>query len=156
MIGPHTIGGKDILPGPLAPVGRLLAQALGRVPVPPLPAVAPAHPVQLVHEEDVGRALVRCVVGGGPPGAYNIAADDLLTVAQIARELGLLAISAPAGPAQAAARLVARLPLPPTLEWIEAASHPAVMDTTKARQELGWAPRWTARRALRDTIRRGP
>ncbi len=156
VIGPHTIGGKDVLPGPLAPVGRLLAQALGRVPVPPLPALAPAHPVQLVHEEDVGRALVRCVVGGGPPGAYNIASDDLLTVAEIARELGLLAISAPAGPAQAAARLVARLPLPPTLEWIEAASHPAVMDTTKARQELGWAPRWTARRALRDTIRRGP
>ncbi len=156
VIGPHAIGGKDVLPGPLAPVGRLLAQALGRLPVPPLPTLAPSHPVQLVQEEDVGRALVRCVVGRGPPCAYNIAADDLLTAAQIARELGLLAIPTPAWPAQTAARLAARLPLPPTLEWIEAASHPAVMDTTKARLELGWTPRWTARRALRDTIRRGP
>jgi nucleoside-diphosphate-sugar epimerase len=38
------------------------------------------------------------------------------------------------------------------LEWIEAASHPAIMDTARARTELGWTPRYTAIEALRATI----
>jgi nucleoside-diphosphate-sugar epimerase len=36
---------------------------------------------------------------------------------------------------------------------VEAASHPAIMDTTKAKQILGWTPRFTALQALRDTLR---
>ena len=37
-----------------------------------------------------------------------------------------------------------------------AASHPAIMDTTKAKQDLGWTPCFTALEALRDTLRRRP
>src|SRR4051794_12749451 len=56
VVGPHTVGAKDLLPGPLAPLGRRLAElGGGRLPV-PLPAFVPALPIQLVHEEDVGRA----------------------------------------------------------------------------------------------------
>jgi nucleoside-diphosphate-sugar epimerase len=29
------------------------------------------------------------------------------------------------------------------------------MDTTRAKQELGWIPRFTALEALRDTLRQG-
>ena len=59
----------------------------------------------------------------------------------------------PGRPAQAA-RALARLPfLPPAAEWVEAASRPAIMDTTKAREELGWEPRYTGLEALRDTLR---
>jgi nucleoside-diphosphate-sugar epimerase len=36
---------------------------------------------------------------------------------------------------------------------VEAASHPAIMDTTKAKRDLGWTPRFTALEALRDTLR---
>jgi len=39
---------------------------------------------------------------------------------------------------------------------VEAASHPAIMDTTKAKRDLGWVPRFTALEALRDTLRRDP
>jgi nucleoside-diphosphate-sugar epimerase len=125
----------------------------GRVPV-PLPVLVPDVPVQLIHQDDVGSALLQCVVGAGPPGAYNIAADDLLTAVDIARELGLLAVPLPAGPAHATARALARLPLLPAVAgWVEAMSHPAVMDTTRARTELGWRPRHSAREALRDTVR---
>jgi nucleoside-diphosphate-sugar epimerase len=57
-----------------------------------------------------------------------------------------------------AARAVASLPrpplVPPATEWVEAISHPAIMDTTKARTELGWEPRYSAIEALRDTLRR--
>jgi hypothetical protein len=48
--------------------------------------------------------------------------DQLLIV--IARELGLLLVPVPAGPAQSAARVIAALPfLPPVTQWVEAASH---------------------------------
>ena len=43
--------------------------------------------------------------------------------------------------------------LPPAAQWVEAASHPAIMDTTRAKRDLGWAPRFTALEALRDTLR---
>ena len=154
VLGPHTVGAKDLLPGPLAPLARRLAGRTGRLPL-PVPVLVPALPVQFVHEEDVGQALLRCVVAAGPPGAYNIAADGILTAADIARELGMLPLSLPAGLAQVTARAVAALPvLPPVAQWVEAASHPAIMDTTRAKQELGWAPRFTALEALRDTLRR--
>lgn len=91
----------------------------------------------------------------GPPGAYNIAADGIVTAADLARELGLLPLPVPAAPAHVAARAIAALPfLPPFAQWVEAAGHPAIMDTTRAKQKLGWAPRFTALETLRDTLRR--
>jgi len=156
VLGPHAVGAKDLLPGPLAPLGRRLAGRVGRLPV-PVPAFVPALPLQFVHEQDVGRALRQCVVAAGPPGAYNIAADGILTTADVAREVGVLPLPVPAAPVRAAARALAALPfLPPAAEWVEAASHPAIMDTTRAKQELGWKPRFTALEALRDTLRQGP
>jgi nucleoside-diphosphate-sugar epimerase len=155
VVGPHAVGGKDLLPGLLAPLARALAKQAGRLAV-PIPVLAPRLPIQLVHEQDVGQALLRCVVAAGPPGAYNIAGDGVVTTADIARELGMLPLPVPAGPTQYAARAIAALPfLPPVAQWVEAASHPAIMDTTRAKQELGWVPRFTALEALRDTLRPG-
>ncbi len=159
VIGPHAVGAKYLLPGPLAPVARRLAGQVGRLKFPmpvPVPVLVPALPVQFVHEQDVGRALLQCVVAAGPPGAYNIAADGIVTATDIVRELGLFPLPLPAGPAHVAARAIAALPfLPPVAEWVDVASHPAIMDTTRAKQQLGWSPRFTALEALRDTLRRG-
>ncbi|SDE92123.1 Nucleoside-diphosphate-sugar epimerase [Blastococcus fimeti] len=153
VLGPNAVGAKDVLPGPLAPLGRRLLGRPRRLPL-PIPLLVPEHPLQLIHEEDVGRALQLCVVGAGPPGAYNIAGEGVVTAADVAREFGALPIRLPAGPGQAAARAISRLPfLPPVAEWIEAASRPALMDTTRAREQLGWRPRWTGLEALRDTLR---
>jgi nucleoside-diphosphate-sugar epimerase len=153
VLGPHTVGAKGLLPRPLAPLAHRLAGRTGWLRV---PVLVPALPVQFVHEEDVGQALLRCVVAAGPPGAYNIAADGILTASEIARELGMLPVPLPARPAQVAARAIAALPfLPPVMQWVEAASHPAIMDTTHAKQELGWAPRFTALEALRDALQSG-
>ncbi len=156
VLGPNAVGAKDVLPGPLAPLGRRLLGRPRRLPV-PVPLVVPEHPLQLIHEEDVGRALQLCVVGAGPPGAYNIAGEGVVTAADVAREFGVLPIRVPAGPGQAAARAVSRLPfLPPVAQWVEAASRPAIMDTTRAREQLGWRPRYTGLEALRDTLRDRP
>jgi nucleoside-diphosphate-sugar epimerase len=155
VLGPHAVGAKDLLPGPLAPLGRVLGGRIGRFPV-PLPVAVPVIPLQFVHEEDLGRALLQCVLRAGPPGAYNIAADGILTTADVAREFGLIPLPLPARPAHLAARAVASLPfLPPAAQWVEAASHPAIMDTTRAQRDLRWVPRFTALEALRDTIRPG-
>src|SRR5215210_6591436 len=133
VLGPHTVGAKDVLPGPLAPIGRRLGGLLGRMPV-PLPVVAPKLPVQFIHEADVGSAFLRCIVAAGPPGAYNITGDGVLTGDEVARELGLTPVPVPAGPVQAWARAVAGLPFtPPAAGWAEAISHPAIMDASRAK-----------------------
>jgi nucleoside-diphosphate-sugar epimerase len=130
-----------------------LGGVLQRLPF-PVPAPVPDIPMQLVHEDDVGQALLQCVLGVGPPGAYNIAADDLVSSVDVARELGVLPLPLPEGPSRAAARLLSRLPvpMPAAMTWVEAASQPAIMDTARARTELGWEPRWTALEALRDAL----
>ena len=153
VLGPNAVGGKVNLPGPLAPLGKHLQGQFRRLPV-PVPAAVPDIPLQLIHEDDVGQALLQCVLAAGPPGAYNIAADDVVTVVDVARELGFLPLPIPARAAHATARQLARVPgLPAAAEWVEAFSHPAIMDTSRAKSELGWTPRYSALEALRDTLK---
>ena len=155
VLGPHAVGAKDVLPEPVAVLGRRLLDLIAWSPV-PLPALAPETPVQLIHEDDVGQALLKCVVAAGPPGAYNIAGDGTPTGSDIARELGLEPVPIPGPWVRAAAGVLAGLPkppfVPPAADWVEAASHPAIMDTSKAREELGWTPRYTGIEALRATL----
>jgi nucleoside-diphosphate-sugar epimerase len=156
VLGPHALGAKDALPGPVLQAGRRLLQTVNRLPV-RMPMLAPEVKVQFIHEDDVGQALLRCVLADGPPGAYNIAGEGILTGADVAREFGLTPIPVPARAVHAAARAAAALPkppfVPPATEWVEALSHPAIMDTSKAKRELGWTPRYTGLEALRETIR---
>lgn len=155
VLGPHAVGAKGALPEPLAGFARRAFDMARRLPF-PVPVPVPDLPLQLIHEEDVGRALLACVLADGPPGAYNIAGDGIVTAADVVRELGFTPITVPADLAQSAARAAALIPLPsfapPASEWIEAATHPAIMDTSKAKRELGWTPRHTALQALRDTL----
>lgn len=155
VLGPHAAGAKSLLPPPLATAGRGVLEAVGRLR---LPVLAPDVPVQFIHEDDVGQALLRCVLGEGPPGAYNIAGDGVLSGTDVVRELGLTPVPIPAPLVHLAARAAAFAPgvpfLPPAVDWVEALSHPAIMDTTKAREELGWQPRHSALEALRDTVHR--
>lgn len=156
VVGPNVVGGKELLPGPLAPLGQLLADALLKVRIPvPVPVVVPWLDMQLVHEDDVGQALLQCVVGAGPAGAYNIAGDGLVSAADIAREYGASPVVLPERLTRTAARWLSGLAaLPAAAEWVEAVSHPAIMDTTKAKAELGWTPRYTALEALQATLQR--
>jgi nucleoside-diphosphate-sugar epimerase len=151
VLGPHAVGAKSLPGGLLGALSRVCFRWAGRMPI-PVPVAE--LPVQLAHEADVGQALLRCAVGAGPPGAYNIAADGIVTAGTLARELGLRSFPVPPRPAQAAARALAALPfLPPVAQWVEAACHPAIMDTTRAKAELGWVPEFTALETLRETLR---
>ena len=51
------------------------------------------------------------------------------------------------------ASLGADLPLVPTLaQWVNAGRVPVVMDTAKARRELGWRPRYSSRETLGELV----
>ena len=104
----------------------------------------------------MGQAFLQCIVAAGPPGAYNITGEGVLTGTDVARELGLAALAVPAGLTSVAARALSQLSelpfLPPAVEWVEVATRPSIMDAGKAKRELGWQPRYTSLEALRDTI----
>jgi nucleoside-diphosphate-sugar epimerase len=155
VLGPHAMGAKDALPGPVAAFGKRLLEVMSKLPV-PVPAAVPDVPVQFIHEDDVGQAILKCVVAAGPPGAYNIAGDGVLSGKDVARELGLAPVSIPGKAFYAVTGAAAKIPkppfAPPATDWVEAVSHPAIMDTDKARKELGWKPKYSALEALRDTL----
>ncbi len=151
VLGPGAVGAKVSIPrvlAPLAPLGEAGLRLLRGVPV-----LVPDLPLQVIHHDDVAEALRLCVVGAGPPGAYNIAADEVITFVDVARAIGLRPWSLPGGPVARLARAAATIPyLPSAAQWVEAVSHPVIVDTTKARTVLGWAPRRTARETLRSTF----
>ena len=155
VLGPHAVGGKSDLAERLLPLVLGAAGVARRLPL-PLPMLVPDLPMQFIHEHDVGTALVRCVLGAGPPGAYNIAGSGVLTGADLVRELGLAPITVPAPVAQAAARWFTALPLPsfvpPVAGWAAVLTQPAIVDPSKAERELGWRPRYSGLEALRATL----
>ena len=151
VLGPDAVGGKAQLSPGLVEVLQGLHSGIRRLGV--IPAVVPELPLQLIHQDDVAEALRLCVVGAGPPGAYNIAADDVVNSVDVLRELGFLPLAVPGKPVAAVARAISTLPfLPSSLQWVETMSHPAIMDTTKARTQLGWSPKHSAIESLRATI----
>ncbi len=114
----------------------------------------PGMPFQLVHADDVATALRAAVLGRGKPGVYNLAADGVLTVSDLAAALGWYSIPVPELAVDATAKLAARLPfLPPEADWIQAARVPTLMDASKARRELGWRPKHDAHETLHETVR---
>ena len=130
-----------------------LLSLLGSVPAikPVLPD--PGVPFQLVHHDDVATAMRAGVLGRGAPGVYNLAAPGQLTVSELAEELGWYSIPVPALAVDAIADALARLEfLPPQAQWISAFREPVIMDTSKARRELGWRVKHNALATLRETI----
>jgi UDP-glucose 4-epimerase len=74
----------------------------------------------------------------GPPGAYNIAGDGVVTVSEVARAPGGRPLRVAASAASAA---ISKEPFVPSmLEWPHVARTSVVMDTGKARSLLGWQP----------------
>ncbi|MDQ2649327.1 MAG: NAD-dependent epimerase/dehydratase family protein [Actinomycetota bacterium] len=155
VLGPNMIGGKSERAARVVPHAQRAIRRLrrSRVPVPlPLPEVQ----LQLIHETDVGTAFLQCIVGAGPAGAYNIAGDGVVDGADIARALGFRPVIIRGPRVPGAMRRLADLSKrrfgPEALSWAEALAAPVIMDTTKAREQLGWKPRWTSQQVLDEAV----
>jgi len=113
----------------------------------------PGVPLQLVHHDDVARAMAAAICGEGSPGAYNLAGEGEITMSDIARALGWRSVPVPGLAVSVGSAAARRLTFAsPRLEWATALDTPVLMDTAKARQELGWKPHFDVMETLEQTV----
>lgn len=107
---------------------------------------------QVIHSYDVGEAF-RLALLSEARGAFNLAAEPPLDATEIGRILGARTFPLPAGVLRKGAELAWKLRLQPVSPgWLDLSLNVPLMDTTRARQELGWTPRLTAGEALLDLL----
>jgi nucleoside-diphosphate-sugar epimerase len=154
IVGPHTAGAAlDAVPARATDLARRALRTLGRVGLRPV-VVAPAVPTQFVHAEDVAAAALLCVHAQGPPGAYNLAGEDIVEGEEVPKLLGMRTLPLPRALRRRTMRAVAGLQrLYPLFAWPLTFAEPVIVDTTKARTQLGWRPRYSSRTALLSTRR---
>jgi UDP-glucose 4-epimerase len=119
-----------------------------------IPAV-PRHPrlrFQVVHADDVADAYRRAIVGDAR-GPFNIAADPILDGDALGRLLDARPISVPAAVLRGGAAAAFHLRLTPTPPgWVDMALDVPLMDTTRAREVLGWQPQREGGSALLELL----
>ncbi|MGZ6777469.1 MAG: NAD-dependent epimerase/dehydratase family protein [Mycobacterium sp.] len=147
VAGPKALALAEAMPWNQLPEAvRKVTRALP-ILKPPFPD--PGTPVQLVHHDDVAAAISLAATTSAPPGAYNLAADGVLSMSDVGEALGARPLPVPRVAATATSEVLARLPfVPSALEWLHAGRTSVVMDTTKAKSLLGWAPKYTAAETL--------
>ncbi len=153
VMGPHLIGHKSSGSG----LQRLrgFIDRNRRLPF-RIPMPVPRFETQAVHEDDVGSAFVQCILGAGPPGVYHICSDGVISSGDIARIFGFRPV--PFGKDlfyRSMSRIAAatRFRFVPDFAAVaELYSVPVIMDSTKAKQQLGWTPKWTVIDTYLDTL----
>jgi nucleoside-diphosphate-sugar epimerase len=147
VVGPNSV---DLFRGPLPTplVGMFLS------PLVPKPLPDPGmSPVQFVHEDDVAEVFRLAIVNDGVRGAFNLAGGGDISPAELARMLGAIRLPIPTGVAKRLVDVAYRARISPTgSPWIDMMRHPVLVDTTRARTELGWVPRYDSRTALNDML----
>lgn len=132
--------------------GPLLPDALVRRDFIPVIPNIKRLVLQAVHSKDVGEAY-RLALKSDVHGAFNVAAEPLLDPAALAKLFKARLVKMDRRVVRGAAAASWRLHLQPTPPgWLDLALGVPVMDTTRARTELGWKPRWTSDEALSDLL----
>jgi UDP-glucose 4-epimerase len=107
---------------------------------------------QAVHTQDVARAYA-LALKKDVRGPFNIAAEPVLDIHRISELLDAKPLPVPPGLLKAAANATWRCHLQPTHSgWLDMGLEVPIMDTARARTELGWEPRTGSDQALLDLI----
>jgi UDP-glucose 4-epimerase len=139
-------GIRRLFAGPLLP-GALVRKEL----IPVVPA-DDRFVFQAVHSHDVGEAY-RLALVGDAAGPFNLAADPVLDPSELGRVLEARPVRVPGGVLRAAAAATFRLRLQPSEPgWVDMGLAVPLMDATRAHEELGWRPRYSASDALLDLL----
>ncbi len=137
---------RRLFAGPLLP-GMLVRERL----IPLIPDT-PRLRFQAVHSLDVGDAYRRAIVGDAR-GAFNLAADPVLDPGQLASLLHARRVKVPAQAIRAAAAITFALRLQPSEPgWVDMALGVPLLDSGRARRELGWEPRHSSIGALTELM----
>ncbi len=147
VAGPKATALADEMPWNQLP--GLVKRVVQAVPILKPPFPDPGTPVQLVHHDDVAEAIALAATTSAPTGAYNLAGDGVVSMSNIGEALGARPVRVPKVAASAASEVVAKMPfVPSALEWLHIGRTSVVMDTAKAKTQLGWAPKHTAAETL--------
>jgi UDP-glucose 4-epimerase len=132
--------------------GPFLPRPLLRPELIPLVPDVPRLRFQAVHSLDVGDAYRRAVISD-VRGAFNLAADPPVGPGELADILNAHRLRLPPRALRAAAAAAYALRLSPTEPgWLDMALAVPLLDTARARSELGWEPAHTATDALIELI----
>jgi len=105
---------------------------------------------QAVHTEDAAEAFRRAVVGHAS-GAFNMAAEPVITPADLPELLGARPVKIPTQLARGGLWTAWHLGLVPASPGLfDAVLHIPIMDTRRAREELDWPPEHSGREALQE------
>jgi len=108
---------------------------------------------QVVHSYDVGEAYRLALLRDDVRGAFNLATEPVLDAQEIGRILNARPVPVPAWLARTGADLSWRLHLQPaSVGWLDMALELPIMETSRARTELGWTPRYSAEDTLLDVL----
>lgn len=147
VAGPKAPKLADVMPWRHLP--GAVQSAARALPLLKMPVPDPGFPLQLVHHDDVAAAIALAATTDAPPGAYNIAGDGEVSISDIVTALGGRPVRVPAVAASAASAVIAHVPFTPSaLEWLHVARASVVMDTSKAKSQLGWKPKYTSAETL--------
>ncbi|EHR49838.1 nucleoside-diphosphate-sugar epimerase [Saccharomonospora marina XMU15] len=112
----------------------------------------PGLRMQAVHSADIGEAF-RLAALNPVRGAFNIAAEPVVDAALLAQLLHARTVTVPAGVVRAAVAAAWRMhAVPASPDLFDAVMRIPIMDTTRARTDLGWHPRYSAQDALGDFL----
>jgi UDP-glucose 4-epimerase len=133
-------------------IGPLLPNQLVRPGLVPIVPDLPGLRFQAVHTADIAEAY-RLAALSEVRGAFNIAAEPVVDARLLADIFGARIVALPRWPVRAAVWLAWQLHLVPASPYLfDAFMRLPIMDTTRARTELGWSPRYSSREALEELL----